>query len=80
MEVEHDGRTDKKTAYVDRNYGFLKGILHAAKSGYRYCIETDCLRLDGALAYMCFVGDISQEDSDRIHRLVKTIKKKYKIF
>lgn len=73
-----DEQTRKQRMWIEIMV-FLKGILHSAKSGYRYCIEMDCYRLDGALAYMYFVGDISQEDSDRIHRLVRTIKKKYEI-
>lgn len=58
----------------------LESILFDAKKANEYAFRDDRSYLNGALAYMYFVGDISFEDKERVLRLVRMISKKYKIF
>lgn len=57
----------------------LKDILRDAKKSSEYAFRDARSYLNGALAYMCFVGDISFEDKERVLRLVRMISKKYKM-
>lgn len=58
----------------------LESILRDAKKANEYAFYNDRSYLNGALAYMYFVGDISFEDKERVLRLVRMISKKYKMF
>lgn len=70
-------RKEKVKRYLTFN---LKQILEEAKMGYKNCAKADIQEMEGMILYAKNLDDITEETYEKIHKLLRTIQKKYEIY